>query len=320
MAPPGTALPGVAPPGMALPGRSVAGGGPGPAMTGGRRAAAARHVAVACWRATASLADRIWYTRPGLLMLAYIALIAAGRLAAHSAGRTSKEAGLEVAAAVLLFWCWRVARGGHLSRLLLLFSTWYAIGFSVAHLATWWDIQDAAVLLISAAQLALLLSPAAYLATRQDTARAFRKTGQWLVPVASGRRRAPWTEPARTALTLRLRPPGWLLLTAAAAGLLITAALLPGVHYAALPHCVPGAPPPGGAALNRCAGFWHGLPLPVWTVGWRLQPAAWMALVRDCVQWLTVSLAALYAIWLADHCRPTSLPAADAEPAAVPAA
>ncbi len=230
-------------------------------VAGRRAATACGRAAAAGWRAAAPAADRIWYGRPGVLMTAYVVLIAAGREVAHSAGRSSRQAGLEVAVLLLLIWCWRVTRGGDLSRILLLLTTWWAIGFSVDHLAIRWDIQDAVVLAISAAQLALLLSPAVYLATREDMAVQFRATGRWLVPVAGGGRADPQAEPARSALTLRLRPRWWLLLAALGSGLVITLTCVITVHYEFLPHCLPPSHPsaggwrpvaPASAAVTRC--------------------------------------------------------------------
>jgi hypothetical protein len=285
-----------------------------------RAAAAAQRIAVAFWRATAFLADRIWYNHPGFLMIAYIALIAVGRLAAHSAGRTSKEAGLAVAAWLALIWSWRVARGGHLSRNLLLLTTWYAIAASVFHLATWWDVQDAAVLVISTAQLALLLSPAAYLATREGMAVDYRAARRWLVPVAGGWRQDPWAEPARTALTLRLRPPWWVLPAALGTGLAVALACLLGTHILLLPHCVPRHLPPAAVPPARCYVHGYGFPLPVLLhapiPGWH----PLVAFAKNVVQWTVASLAVLQGVRLWWNRRPTYLPAAPPLTSAVPAA
>lgn len=60
-------------------------------MTGARRIpVAGRRAVTACgraaaagWRAATPAADRIWYGRPGVLMTAYVILIAASRMIAH---------------------------------------------------------------------------------------------------------------------------------------------------------------------------------------------------------------------------------------------
>jgi hypothetical protein len=282
-----------------------------------RAGLACERVPVALGRAAALLADRIWYSHPGFLMTAYLALSAVARLTAHSAGRTSQQAGLGVAAWVTVIWCWRVGRGGHVSRTLLLVTTGVAIGAAVVHLATWWDFQDAALLLIGGAQLAILLSPAAYLATRRDMAWQFRAAGgRWLVPVAGGSRHDPWTEPARTALTLRLRPPWWLLPAALSAGLGVTLAGLLTAHYAVLPHCHP----PAGALATSCSGLGRGYPLPVSASIAPRVLAPWAAFGRDYLQWAAASLAVLQGLRLWWTSRPADLPAPQAAASLRPAA
>jgi hypothetical protein len=218
-----------------------------------------------------------------------------------------------------VFWCWRVGRGGHLSRNLLLFTTWFAIGASIYHLATWWDVQDAAVLVISAAQLALLLSPAAYLATRQGMAVDYRAARRWLVPVAGGWRTDPWAEPARSALTLRLRPPWWLPLAALGAGLAITLACLIGIHSAVLPHCVPRHLPPASLPPARCLVYGRGYPLPVSAIWGHPRWDAAAAFAKDCVQWIVASLVSLQAMRLWWNSRPVYLPTAPPLTSAQPA-
>lgn len=276
---------------------------------GGRRAVTAcGRAAAAGWRAAIQAADRIWYGRPGVLMTAYVVLIAASRLIAHSAGRSSRQAGLEVTVLVLLIWCWRVSRGGYLSRGLLLLTTIYALSAATAHLASWWDGAGAAVLVISAVQLALLLSPAAYLATRRDPDGLARPDRQQLVPVAGGPARLPWCEPVRTALTLRLRPRWWLLPAALGLGLIVTAALLATSHYLTFPGCAPPGLRPGRLQPARCLGYGRGYPLPVWTDRPSPQQSARAAFGRDCAQWAVASLAVLHGSWLAARARAGDLP------------
>jgi len=164
---------------------------------------------------------------------------------------------------------------------------------------------------IGLAQLALVLSPAAYLATRQEMAWRFRKTGSWLVPVAGGGRQAPWAVPAREALTLRLRPPWWLPLAAVVAGLLLALAWTQHPSFGVLlPHCVPARLPRASTPPGRCTLSGMGYPLPVRLFTPRAHWPAWVAFARDYVEWTLVSLEVLLGARLWWNSRPACLPQA----------
>jgi hypothetical protein len=270
----------------------------------------------------AESADRIWYSRPGLLMLGYLILSLAGAvLAPHGTARAAGQNTAGLDSWPTLIWCWRVARGGRWSRILLALASIATIGSATAHLATWWDLQHAGALVIGLAQLALVLSPAAYLATRQDMAWKFRTTGRWLVPVAGGGRPMPWAEPARAALTLRLRPPWWLPLAAMLAGLLLALAWTQHPSFGVvLPHCPHGHLPRASTPPGRCSLSGMGYPLPVRLFTPSAHWHAGVAFARDYVEWALVSLEVLLAARLWWNSRPDYLPAAPPLASAQPAA
>lgn len=90
-----------------------------------------------------------------------------------------------------LFFAWRTAAGGRFSRLLLLLVSWTAFIFAVVSVRSNSSVRDLAALLASAAQIALLLSPGIFEASR---------------PVDYFGRYPLW----------RTRSPGWLIATLAA--------------------------------------------------------------------------------------------------------
>jgi hypothetical protein len=237
-----------------------------------------RQAAARWWRVTGLVMALIWRTRPGLLMAAFLALAVAARLLAGSAHLTLRQAGVDSSFLLQLFWCWRVLRGGRISRVLLILSVGSSYAVAVTHLAWWWDPQAIGLLAVSAAQLALLLSPAAYLRTRPDAA---------AVPVTADVQ-------ATAVIHFRLRL--WMLTTAALAGLILALALLDPVRTVSLPGCSPESAP------ARCFASGHGYPLLVQSSeGSRAWD--WVAFVKDSAQWALISLSVMYLLWLYSQSR-----------------
>jgi hypothetical protein len=118
------------------------------------------------------------------------------------------------------FFAWRVTRGGRVSRMLLIWTTWGAFAAMAFDIASRFGPVIFAALVACAAQLALLLSPAAYQRTRPRG---------WAGPTG-------WT---------RVRPPLALLLFGALAGLVV--ALLGLAHLDTPP---PGLPVADGFPLR----------------------------------------------------------------------
>jgi hypothetical protein len=213
-------------------------------------------------------------------MFAFVILAVAARLVAGSAHLSLRQAGLNTSFLLALFWCWRVASGGRISRILLILSVGSSYAAAVTHLAAWWDLQAVGLLAISAAQLALLLSPAAYLRTRPDAE---------VMPVTAD-------VPATAVIHFRLRL--WMLGAAALAGPILALVLLKPARFLDLPGCGRG-PAPSPA---RCSGFGHGYPLLVQTsVG--PQNWDWAAFAKDSVQWALVGLSVMYLVWLYSQSR-----------------
>jgi hypothetical protein len=141
-----------------------------------------------------------------------------------------------------LFFAWRTAVGGRFSRLLLLLVSWTAFIFAVVSVRNNSSVRDLAALLASAAQIALLLSPGIFEASR---------------PVDHFGRYSLW----------RTRSPGWLVATLAVgsalglAGIAICVTVVSGHNKAGIFH---GG---GGVATIVCAvlflGSFAGLTLPL---------------------------------------------------------
>ncbi len=205
--------------------------------------------------------------RAGLLMGAYFLIsVAVGPpgLAGHVFG-----------AAAAGFLAWRVTRGGRVSRTLLIIAAEIAFLVTASGIATNFGPALFGPLAASAAQVALLLSPAVYQRTRPPG---------WAAPPG-------WA---------RLRPPPVLILLGVLAGLVVTLLGLSSMS----------SPPPGcdlgdGGRLTGivCETVAEGAPLR-WVTAYHGAPIVnWAAMARDWAQDAVLSVAALYGCWLATRAR-----------------
>jgi hypothetical protein len=148
----------------------------------------------------------------GLLMAGYVLLsLAVGPAGFFRADTRPVGLGTTVSGTLAAaFFAWRVTRGGRISRMLLIWTTWGAFAATAFDIAPRFGPAIFAALVACAVQLALLLSPAVYQRTRPRG---------WAGPT-------DWT---------RARPPLALLVFGVLAGLVVT---LLGLSH-------PDSPPPG---------------------------------------------------------------------------
>ena len=91
---------------------------------------------------------------------------------------------------VVVFCVWRVSRGGRISRMILIIASGLSYASAVLAVARSWDLLVAALAIVSAAQIALLVSPAVYGRTRpapiqlraEGWAQLVRRPPSWLLP------------------------------------------------------------------------------------------------------------------------------------------
>jgi hypothetical protein len=171
---------------------------------------------------------------------------------------------------VAAFLTWRVSRGGRISRTILIAGSALAYVASALAVARSWNVAVAALLLITAVQVTLLLSPPVYGRTRS-------------APVLV---RAPgWSR------LLPPRPPAWLLPWGLLAGLLVTLACLGSMDFATIAGCRP-------AASEACGTLAEGYPLRWLTATQGTPLISKGALLRDSVQWALGCTTLLYVAWL----------------------
>jgi hypothetical protein len=167
------------------------------------------------------------------------------------------------------FLTWRVSRGGRISRAILIIVSGASYAAAALAVARLWDAAAVALVLICAAQIALLASPPVYGRTRPAP-----------IPV-----RAPgWTKLVR-------RPPRWLLPWGLLAGALVTMAYLGSMDFVAIPGCRP-------AASDACSALAEGYPLRWLTADQNVPLIFKGALLRDWAQWVLISTSVLYLGWL----------------------
>lgn len=167
------------------------------------------------------------------------------------------------------FLTWRVSRGGRVSRAILLMISGASYAAAALAVARRWDVAVVALVLISAAQLALLASPSVYGRTRPAP----------LLVRAPG-----WAQLVR-------RPPGWLLPWGLLAGALVTLAYLGNMSPIAIPGC-------RAAASEACSALAEGYPLH-WLTAAQNAPLIFKeALLRDWAQWVLISMSVLYLGWV----------------------
>jgi hypothetical protein len=169
---------------------------------------------------------------------------------------------------ITAFLAWRVSRGGRISRAILIIASGAAYAAAALDVARQWDVAIAALVIICAAQIALLVSPPVYGRTRPTP-----------IPV----RARGWSQLVR-------RPPVWLLAWGLPAGALVTLACLGNMDWAAIPGCRP-------AASDACTALAEGYPLR-WLTAHQNEPLIFKgALLKDCTQWVLVSMSVLYLGW-----------------------
>ena len=212
-----------------------------------------------------------WW-RPGAseILLVYMLLATIGFIwdwqPSPSAGKESTLATFLVTA----FLGWRVARGGRISRMTLILISGGSYVVAVLSVARRWDFTFLALVIISAAQVALLASPPVYGRTRRP------------VPIPA---RAPgWAQLVR-------RPPAWLLPWGLLAGVLVSLACLGSMDITAIAGCRP-------AASDACSALAEGYPLRWLTAIQGTPLISKEALLRDSVQWALGCTSLLYLAWL----------------------
>lgn len=173
------------------------------------------------------------------------------------------------------FFCWRVTRGGRVSRMLLIVGTGFGYLGTAFSVAGHFGPRTFGVLAICLVQLALLMSPAVYWRTRPR---------DWVTP------------PAAT----RVLPPLTLLLLGVFAGLLVT---LIGLSHMVPGPAVPGCTVTGNMRAEFCDTLADGAPLYWVSLRDGAASADWAAMARDWAQWAVVATSVLYALWLGAPAR-----------------
>jgi hypothetical protein len=179
---------------------------------------------------------------------------------------------------VVVFCVWRVSRGGRISRMILIIVSGLSYVSAVLAVARSWDLLIVALIIIDAAQIALLVSPAVYGRTR----------------------RAPVQVRAEGWARLARRPPSWLVPCGLVLGMVVTLAYLGSMNVVAMPGCRP-------AAAAACSVLAEGYPLRWLTAPQSTPVIDKYALVRDCAQWALACSSILYLAWL--RLRPGPAPA-----------
>ena len=212
-------------------------------------------------------------------MIVYVVLDAA----ALPLGSPGHVAGVSNARPVWLpaavYLAWRVSRGGHISRGLLLLGTGASYLVAALGLARAWDVPIVILLLIYAAQLLLLVSTPVYRRTRQD--RAAEPPGshfRWPVP------------------------PAWVVLGGMAGGAVVTLLYLGSMNWQPMPGCEP----PGVSMRQlpgQCIELAEGYPLRFLSADQNVPEINKAAMARDWVQWALVSSSVLYLVCWTDPGR-----------------
>ncbi len=217
----------------------------------------------------------MWYESPVALMAAYLLLASAAEALDRSAYMASKTYGLGLVP-VLAFLCWRVLRGGWISRGILIYLSVAELIRAAGLGGQWWHIRPAAVTAIGLAGLLLLLSPAVYARTHPGSVAA----------------------PSR----MRLRPSWWMVLASPLAGTAVAGLTLAVTRRWFLPGngCMIG---PVEGMPQHCVGVGRGFPVPVVATVHGYHAVSQLAFVEDCVQWTVLIFIASYLLWLVLHRR-----------------
>jgi hypothetical protein len=212
------------------------------------------------------------WRRPGAdeILLVYTLLATIGFiwdwLLAPSAGKESTLATFLVTA----FLAWRVSRGGRISRMILVLISGGSYVVAALSVARRWDFTFLALVIISAVQIALLVSPPVYGRTRPAPVQVRAQSWPQLLPP---------------------RPPAWLLPWGLLAGVLVTLACLGSMDFTTIAGCRP-------AASDACSALAEGYPLRWLTAIQGTPVISKEALLRDSVQWALGCTSLLYLAWL----------------------
>jgi hypothetical protein len=170
-----------------------------------------------------------------------------------------------------LFLVWRVSRGGRISRMILIIGSGGSYAVTALAVARLWDLAAVALVVISAVQVALLVSPPVYGRTRPTPIQVRAQSWSQLLPPP--------------------RPPAWLLPWGLLAGVLVTLACLGSMDFTTIAGCRP-------AASDACSALAEGYPLRWLTAIQGAPVISKEALLRDSVQWALGCTSLLYLAWL----------------------
>jgi hypothetical protein len=212
------------------------------------------------------------WRRPGAdeILLVFLLLDAIGFICSglsHSASPRNSPLPLFLVDAFLV---WRVSRGGRISRIILITGSGAVYAVTALAVARLWDAAVVALVIISAAQIALLVSPPVYGRTRPTPIRVRAQGWSRLLPP---------------------RPPAWLLPWGLLAGVLVTLACLGSMDFTTIAGCRP-------AASDACGAMAEGYPLRWLTAIQGTPVISREALLRDSVQWALGCTSLLYLAWL----------------------
>lgn len=168
------------------------------------------------------------------------------------------------------FLAWRVSRGGRVSRMILIIGSGASYAVTALAVARLWDLAIIALVIIWAAQVALLFSPPLYGRTRPTPIQVRAQSWSQLLPP---------------------RPPAWLLPWGLLAGVLVTLACLGSMDFTTIAGCRP-------AASDSCSALAAGYPLRWLTAIQGAPVISKEALLRDSVQWALGCTSLLYVAWL----------------------
>lgn len=168
------------------------------------------------------------------------------------------------------FLVWRVSRGGRISRMILIIGNGAAYAVTALAVARLWDVAVVVQVIISAVQIALLVSPPVYGRTRPTPIQVRAQSWSQLLPP---------------------RPQVWLLPWGLLAGVLVTLACLGSMDFTTIVGCRP-------AASDACGALAEGYPLRWLTAIQGTPVISKEALFRDSVQWALGCTSLLYLAWL----------------------
>ena len=177
-----------------------------------------------------------WLEQPVPLLVAFLVLNVLAWPAEAAVGGKTNLPGL----LIVLFLTWRVSQGGPISRMLLILGSAGDYSGAAFHVARMPGPLDLWLLVASAGQVALLVSPAVYQRTRRSSVAGS-------APAALAGRPRPWMLP-------------WGLL----AGLVISLLFLAQMRWTQLSGCGPAGAPRAHLPA-RCIGLAEGYPLGSYT-------------------------------------------------------